>query len=334
MKRFVLLTVPCIALWACGDSTPPVAAPVTPPSASVPPPPPPVSATASAAAPDAGPATRPEPLPPAPAAKWTGFATPESVLWDEANDRYLVSNINGKPLDADGNGFISDISPDGKVTNLKWIAGGDKKVKLDAPKGMAIVGGTLYVTDITVVRMFDLKTGAPKGEVKLPGATFANDLSAGADGTVYVTDTGMKAGKAGFEPSDTDAVYAIDKAGKLKTIAKDKTLGRPNGVLSTDKGLIVVNFGNDEAYRLDDKGKKQDVTKLPKPGLDGVVVFGDALLISSWEGQSVYKGKLGGAFEPLLTGIKAPADIGLDKKRSRVLVPRFMDDVVEAYDVK
>ena len=30
-----------------------------------------------------------------------GLATPESVLYDAANDRYLVSNINGTPFAAD-----------------------------------------------------------------------------------------------------------------------------------------------------------------------------------------------------------------------------------------
>ena len=44
-----------------------------------------------------------------------GFATPESVLHDEAADVYLVSNINGEPLEEDGNGFISRLSPDGDV---------------------------------------------------------------------------------------------------------------------------------------------------------------------------------------------------------------------------
>src|SRR5947209_6116831 len=79
------------------------------------------------------------------AARYTGLATPHSVLYDEAADRYLVSNINGSPGDADGNGVISILSPDGQVTNAKWIAGGTNKVKLDAPKGMAIAQGVLYV---------------------------------------------------------------------------------------------------------------------------------------------------------------------------------------------
>src|SRR5580698_5063909 len=158
-------------LPACGGETPPPAAP------------PPVTSAAPAAsgAPSAVPAASAAPAEPAkPAgpqsvAKYTGLAEPESVLYDADNDRYLVSNINGKPGDKDNNGFISALSPDGTVTTLKWIEGG-KKLKLNAPKGLAIVGEVLYVADIDVVRKFDLKTGASKGSIAFPGATFLNDL--------------------------------------------------------------------------------------------------------------------------------------------------------------
>src|SRR5687767_8731714 len=60
-----------------------------------------------------------------------GFATPESVLYDQAGDVYLVSNINGQPLDKDDNGFISRIAPDGSAT-IKWIDGAAENVALNA----------------------------------------------------------------------------------------------------------------------------------------------------------------------------------------------------------
>lgn len=334
-RRFTLgsLVLPLV-VTACGAETPQPAPPVTPPVAS--------SAAPVASTPPSDPAptasaTPPEPPPPAaptPAAKYEGFQTPECVLYDDANDRYLVSNINGKPTDVDGNGFISTLAPDGTVTALKWIESGKHKVKLDAPKGMAIVKGVLFVADLTVVRMFDLKTGAPKGEVKIAGATFLNDVAAGPDGRVYVSDSGLKLGDKGFEPTGTDAVWIIDK-GKAKALAKTPDLGRPNGLLVTDKGVLVVTFGSGELYRLDDKGAKQDAMKLPKGMLDGIVsIGGDTLLVSSWEGSAVFRGKLGGTFEVVVAEQKSPADIGWDSKRSRVLVPHFMTNLVEAYDVK
>src|SRR5262249_57870813 len=69
--------------------------------------------------------------------KDVGLATPESILYDAAADLYLVSNINGGPAEVDDNGFISRVTPDGKVAALKWIDGAKPDVKLHAPKGKA-----------------------------------------------------------------------------------------------------------------------------------------------------------------------------------------------------
>src|SRR5206468_12792291 len=109
--------------------------------------------------------------PPAPGAtKVTvveGFLTPESVLHDSVQDIYFVSNINGNPTAKDNNGFISRVRPDGAVENLKFIEGGHGGVTLNAPKGLAIRGDTVWVADIDMVRSFDAKTGAPRDSVSL-----------------------------------------------------------------------------------------------------------------------------------------------------------------------
>jgi hypothetical protein len=331
-RRFVSMAslAPLAIVLACGGEA-------TPPPAPPPPPPPPAAAASAEPAPvasaSAAPAEPAKPAAPSPVAKYTGLSTPESVLYDADADRYLVSNINGKPDAKDNNGFISVLSPDGTVTTLKWIEGGKDKVKLDGPKGMGIVKGVLYVADISTVRMFDLKTGAPKGEIAIPGSTFLNDIATGPDGKVYVSDTGVKAGASGFEPTGTDAVYVIDK-GHAKALAKGKELGGPNGLLVTDKGVIVLGMGSGEVYLLDDKGKMQNASKPPTGMLDGVVALGDTLLVTSWQGAAIYKGTLGGTYEEVLSDQKSPADIGYDTKRGRVLVPHFLEDTVEAYEIK
>jgi sugar lactone lactonase YvrE len=320
---------------ACGGSQPPAEpapAPTpaeTAPPVAVTPPPPPAATTAAAPAPEPPKATGP-----APVVRYTeGIATPESVLYDEPNDRYLVSNINGKPTDLDNNGYITELSPDGKVVKAKFIAGGLNDVKLNAPKGMAIVGGILYVSDVSTVRKFDAKTGAAKGEIAVPGATFLNDVAAAPDGRLFVADSGIKPGQNGFEPTGTDAIYVIDK-GKLKPLIKSKDLGGPNGLLWTDKGLLVDTFNSNEVYRIDDKGVRQDITKLPEGGLDGIIAAGDKLFVTSWKASAVYSGKLNDKFEVVIANVSSPADIGYDTKRNRVLVPRFMENTVEVYEVK
>ena len=263
-----------------------------------------------------------------------GLATPESVLYDAETDTYLVSNINGAPLDKDNNGYVAELSPDGKVLTPKLIAGGEKGVTLNAPKGLALHDGLLYVADIDTVRIFERKTGAAKSEVKIAGATFVNDLAVGPDGKIYVTDSGLN---AKFEGTGTDGIYAIEpgKKPKLKTLLKSKDLKGPNGVFVTADAIYVAPFNSNEVTVLDLNGKKKgDAFKLPKGGLDGVVMIGDKLFISSWEGKSISSGKPGEAFNEVFTELESPADIGFDSKRNRILVPHFMGNSVAAWDVK
>src|SRR5688500_9540014 len=131
--------VPLVGLLAaaCGGSdTPTPAAPEMPaePAATEPAAPEPA---AEAPAPAPPPAPEPPKAPtPAFTVKDAGFATPESVVYDDQADVYLVSNINGNLTAADGNGFISKVSPEGQVTELKWIDGSKKGTKLNAPKGL------------------------------------------------------------------------------------------------------------------------------------------------------------------------------------------------------
>src|SRR5262249_52756837 len=145
-----------MALGACAhqEDAGPAApqAPGTPaPPANVIVEPPPAPATA-AAAPTAATGPQAPQVDPPIVVKDAGFKTPESVLYDPEQDLYLVSNINGKPIDADSNGFISKVSPEGKVVELMWIDGSKKTSSLNAPKGLAISGNLLYVADITFVR--------------------------------------------------------------------------------------------------------------------------------------------------------------------------------------
>jgi sugar lactone lactonase YvrE len=262
--------------------------------------------------------------------KDVGFKTPESVLYDPEQDVYFVSNIDGKPVDADDNGFISKVGTDGKVIELKWIESKKKGANLDAPKGLAISGDMLLVADLTVVRMFDRKTGAPKGKVACPGSTFLNDVAVGPDGTVFVTDSGLKLGKDGLEPDGSDAIYKIGKSKRAEKLIAGKELGGPNGILADDKGLSVVTFGSSSLYRVGLDGKKEPDQKFPVNALDGLVKLSDGtLLVSSWGASEVLRGTPGGTFDPVIRDAKSPADIGYDTKRNVVLIPLFTLDAIE-----
>lgn len=281
-------------------------------------------------------AAEPAPPTPSPAAAQrvsTGFATPESVLYDATSDSYLVGNINGSPTDKDNNGYITELAPDGSVRTARLVEGGKGGATLNAPKGFVIKDGLIYVADIDVVRMFDRKTGAPRGEVAVPGATFLNDVALGPDGNIYVSDSGLN---PKFEPTATDAVYRITPGASptLSAVVKSTDLHGPNGLLVTRDAVHVVSFGAPELHTYDLSGQKKGVTTLPNGGLDGIVALGEDVLVSSWGGQALYRGRPGGAFTAVVTGLEAPADIGYDSKRGRVLVPRFTGNAVEAWEIK
>jgi hypothetical protein len=254
-----------------------------------------------------------------------GFATPESVLHDAAADVYLVSNINGTPLDADGNGFISRLSPDGEVIDLKWIDGADAGTTLNAPKGMAISGDRLYVADIDCIRMFNQATGSPAGEHCVNGASFLNDVTPALGGGVLFTDTGLD---ASFAPVGTDAVYRLDADG-VTTLIADPELGAPNGIIDTSDGPLVVTFMSGEVYRIGADGNRTVLAAPSEQQLDGVVELADGrILASSWGDSCIHEMSAAGDMTCIISDVEAPADIGADTGRSRVLIPLFTSDMV------
>ena len=254
-----------------------------------------------------------------------GFSEPESVRYDAKADQYFVSNINGDPFAADHNGFISRVSPDGKMIALRFIDGHGAPDGLSAPKGTALVGRTLYVADIDRVRLYDADTGEARGSIEVPGASLLNDIDAGPDGTVYVTDSGVRRDGAAFAPTGTEAIYALAQGAPIRRIASGQ-FGFPNGILWNDGKLEMVTLGGGEWITFSLTGDILQRTKLPKGKLDGIVKRETGeLLVSSWDGTAIYGVRPGAAAKTILAGVPA-ADIGYDTKRARLLIPNMMDN--------
>jgi sugar lactone lactonase YvrE len=261
--------------------------------------------------------------------------TPESVRYDPQLDVFYVSNINGNPSQHDGNGFIAVIRADSVGLPPKMLVeSGKKGAKLDAPKGLAITGDTLWVADINHVRAFNRRTGAPVADIALTTqkAEFLNDIAAAPDGSIYVTDTGIRFdANGGMSHPGTDQIFKI--TGRKVTVLKADSLNAPNGITwDPANGRFIIGPFSGTALLAWKEGDKTPATIAKGPGqYDGVEVLPDGrVLVSSWADSSVYAVQ-NGTFTKVVPNVSGPADIGFDSKRNVLAVPRFNDGKIEFY---
>jgi sugar lactone lactonase YvrE len=262
--------------------------------------------------------------------------TPESVRFDPADDVFFVSNINGSPGAKDNNGFISRIRAEGgEIDSLMFIAGGRGGVTLNAPKGLAITGDTLWVADIDAVRAFDKKTGRPIASYPVRGAVFLNDIAAGPDGALYITDTGIQISATGMTHPGPDRIFKLTRTGEVSTAFQFRPLVGPNGIAWDDANqrFIIVSFAANDIVAWKPGDSTTSSIGTGKGQFDGVERLGDGrILISTWADSSIYVLD-GSALVRAVTGVASPADIGVDTKRNRVAIPLFEGNRVELFTI-
>jgi hypothetical protein len=266
-----------------------------------------------------------------------GMSTPESVRYDAELDVYFVANINGNPSKRDNNGFITVVRADSTGVSRKLVEGGQNGVALDAPKGMAIVGDTLWVADIIMLRGFNKKTGASVADIPLymEKAMFLNDVAVGPDG-IYVTDTGIKFDSAGGMTHPGENKIFKVKGRTVSVVAKGDSLASPNGLTWDMPNLrwILAPFGG-TAVQTWKAGAAVPSMLATGPGqYDGLELLADGrILVSSWADSAVHVIS-NGTMSVMIPNVAAPADIAVDTKRNVVAVPRFNDGKVEYYKIK
>lgn len=252
-----------------------------------------------------------------------GFAQPESTLWDPAAKVIYVSNVNGSPPDKDGNGYLSKLNADGKVVTEKWVIG------LDAPKGMAVAKGRLYVSDIDRLVVIDTASSRIVKTYPAPGAKFLNDVAIDDKGNVYVSDM-------------VDNTIWRLAGGKFDKWLVDPQLENPNGLRAEANRLVVAAWGpmTGDGFATARPGPLKAV------GFDGMIRdltagFGhlDGLepdgkggyLVSDWMSGGVFAVSRQGKVAKLLQLGQGSADIGLIPEHKLLLVPMMMDGKVAAY---
>jgi hypothetical protein len=240
--------------------------------------------------------------------------TPESVLFDGNAGVLYVAQIDGKAAEKDGKGGIGKVGLDGNVINLNWVSG------LNAPKGMGQLKGKLYVADIDEVVVVDIKSGKVLEKIKVPDASFLNDITVDKKGNVYVSD------------SNTKKVHRIS-GGKVSVYHETPT--KPNGLLAVGTDLLILDSGT--LLKVDAQKKVTTlVTDLDK-STDGIEeVKPGEYIVSCWSGV-IYYVKADGSKQELLNTSEQKvnsADIGYDAKKRIVYVPTFFKNSVAAYHLK
>ena len=256
------------------------------------------------------------------------FLQPESVLLDARHQTLLVSNIDGQPLEKDGKGFISKLGLDGKVQTLRWVEG------LNAPKGMALVGDTLYVSDIDVLVEIDVAAGRVKKRHEAPGAKFLNDVT--TDGAVHVFVSDML----------TNRIHRLAD-GRFEVWLESERLANPNGLAVIGGTLYVGSWGvmapdfstkvpgHVLAISLKDKSISDFGGDAPVGNLDGVEAMADgSLLVSDWMSGGIKRVAADGSVTPLDPLGPGSADIGYDAASGTVWVPMMKDGVVRALQLR
>jgi hypothetical protein len=259
-----------------------------------------------------------------------GFSSPESTIVNK-NDLY-VSNVGKelKPTLKDGDGFISKLDVNGKIKELHFIDG------LDAPKGMGIVGNTLFVADIDTLRGFDLSTKKEIFNIVFEGVNFLNDITVKDSNTLFIG------------ASDTSSIYEVNISNKSYKKLMDFTVA--NGLFYEDGILYAAELGSSTQNMFDGKGKLykidlKDNNKLTQLGtfegvLDGVHKVGNKVYVSDWgNGEKtgiirVYdlETKKESVLETEL--FMGAADFWIDEKSNKVFMPQMIGGKVNIFDLK
>ena len=254
---------------------------------------------------------------------------PASVLHDEDQDVYFVSNVDGAAAAKDGQGFVTRITPEGQVVERKFIDG------LDAPKGMTIRGTELWIADIDVVRVFDRVTGAALRKVDLAphGAIYLEDVAVGSDDAVYVTDMDVRirGEKERLRQGDGRIFRIAGDDDTVEIAIAGEELRSPSGIAwDGTRFLIAQSYGNEVLAWNRGAGT---TAVLRGPGAyDGIVVLPNGtVIVSSRYDDALHVGRAGGELRPLFARKPSPADIGFDRKRNRLLIPSTEGDWMEAW---
>ena len=240
------------------------------------------------------------------------FHFTESCTFDPQRNLILSMNAGARGDNAEADGYVSLINPDGSVHTSKWIGATREGLDLNSPIGSAIANGVLYTVDSGFVRSFDLETGRPLRSIAVPDAGFLNGIAVTDDGTAYVSET---------RPGQL--IYRVSPDGNSTVFAQGDPLNLPNGVALDNEGnIVVVNIGSNAVISYNPAGEIVRTEYAAESGNDGVVVLADGTkYVTSVRYGSISRLVAGQETTVIATGIPSAASMCYDSVQNQLVVP-------------
>jgi sugar lactone lactonase YvrE len=252
----------------------------------------------------------------------TDLDGPEAVRYDPDQDIYFISNFTGGGNTQDSTGFITKADVQGNIVVREFMTG-TTEYPLHAPRGMFIVNQTLWAADVLGVHGFNKSTGEHTDFVDFTNFEigFLNDISADANGVLYITDTG------------NPRVYKVEN--NTPKIHLDSLPEAPNGITLNpqDGRFVLAPWQGAQTFR--SFGEDKDLLEygtLNGGFFDGLEFLDDNLLVASQQDSSIrfYDGDLN---RILIKTLGRPADIGINTKLNHVAVPYIALDRVDIWNL-
>ena len=263
----------------------------------------------------------------------------ESCSYDAGRGVIVVPNRGVGQAVQTNNGWVSFLNHDGSVHTSRWIgiqppeqrASLTPPLVLNEPSGSDIANGFFYVSDrdggtrpgeplVAVIRKFDMRTGAPAGEIRVDRSTGFNDIEVADDGTIYATQTGV--GAPNPDPASWQ-VWKLTPAGQASILVQGAPLRQPNGIAFDARGnIVVVNIGSTAVLTFSPTGQLLTTENAVQPGNDGLVVMPDGTkYVSSVQLGGVSRIRPGQPADLIASNIPNPASMCYDAGANQLVIP-------------
>ena len=264
----------------------------------------------------------------------------ESCSYDPVRKVIVVPNRGVGQNVRTNDAWITFLNHDGSVNTSRWVGvqnPGDQRnnmttpLLLNEPFGSDIANGVLYLADrdggtgpndpaISVIRTFNMQSGAPGRTFRIEKSTGFNDIEVADDGTIYATQTGT----GGQTPDPTSwQVWKITPDGNASIFVQGAPMRQPNGIAFDPQGnIVVVNIGTEDVITFSKDGKVVRTEKAVQSGNDGLVIMRDGTkYVSSVVNGGVSRIRPGRNAELIAQNIPSPASMCYDSDANQLVIP-------------